>query len=176
MNPTKRKEIGFLAETIREGLELRTPLDVEEAVIRLGGSLQERARLDGKMEALVQKAGERFEIILCAAKPDTRKRFSIAHELGHLFLHMGYLVNPDLWREAKDYHDSVYYRFGYGIEEAEANEFAAAFLMPEDEFQQAIENHTEKGRCAVQAVAEYFHTSKDAVMMRGRLLVIFRPE
>lgn len=176
MNPTKRKEINSLAETIRDGLDLKTPVDVEAAVSRLGGELCEESALEGKMEALVRKTGERFQIVLCADKPATRKRFSIAHEMGHLFLHMGYLLNPDTWREAQDYQDAVYFRFGYGTEEAEANEFAAAFLMPESEFGKMVERHTKDGRCSVQAIADHFNTSKDAVLTRGRLLGLFRPE
>ena len=176
MNPTKRKEISSLAETIRDGLDLQTPIDVEAAVIRLGGELREEPALEEKMEAFVRKSGERFQIVLSADKPDTRKRFSIAHELGHLFLHMGYLVNPDMWRDARDYQDAVYFRFGYGTEEAEANEFAGAFLMPEAEFEKVAERHTNGGRCSVQAIADHFKTSKDAVLTRGRLLGLFRPE
>jgi Zn-dependent peptidase ImmA (M78 family) len=31
-------------------------------------------------------------------KARARRNFSVAHELGHLFLHMGYIVSPEKWR------------------------------------------------------------------------------
>jgi Zn-dependent peptidase ImmA (M78 family) len=174
MTPRQRSEIALLAEIIRDGLELNTPVNVEEAVKRLGGRLVEKDALELGMEAKVRRDGERFEIEIEKNKPALRKRFSVAHELGHLFLHMGYLVNPDLWSNTDEYKDSVYYRFGHGIEEDEANEFAAAFLMPEGEFQKIAGEHVRDGLCSLEGVASHFRTSKDAALIRGRSLGVFR--
>lgn len=175
MTASQREDINRLAETIREGLDLDMPIDIEEAVNRLGGTLSASA-LDDKIEALVRKNGDRFEIVIHNDKPNPRKRFSIAHELGHLFLHMGYLVDPGKWGKAEEYKDSVYYRFGFGIEEDEANEFAAAFLMPEREFREAIAGNSKGGKCAIANVANVFDASKSAVIRRGQLLGIFSAE
>ncbi len=56
-----------------------------------------------------------------------RKRFTIAHELGHLFLHLQkFIENPKLYSVFKrDKKDS-------SIEEREANFFAANLLVPEE--------------------------------------------
>jgi hypothetical protein len=131
MKAEKRKEINDLAKTLREGLDIRTPVDVYQTVMQLGGEVLEDEQLESGVEALVRKCGEQFEIVLHSESRRYRKRFSVAHEIGHLLLHMGYLISPDDWNKASDYKDSVRYRFGHGIEEEEANEFAAAFLMPE---------------------------------------------
>jgi Zn-dependent peptidase ImmA (M78 family) len=168
----QRKEINRLAETIREGLELDLPVRVEQAVERLGGTL-EFGCLDSKVEALIQKDGERFKIVVRDTNPPARNRFSVAHELGHLFLHMGYLVDPDKWTNAKEYTDSVYFRYGHGVEEDEANEFAAAFLMPESEFKQAVRSAAKDGDFSIEDVAKVFDASTAAVARRGRLLGIF---
>jgi Zn-dependent peptidase ImmA (M78 family) len=170
----QKREIAVLAEIIRDGLELSTPINVEDAVKRLGGKLVEKESMEAGMEAMVRRDGERFEIIIQKNKPAVRKRFSVAHELGHLFLHMGYLVNPDLWSNTDEYRDSVYYRFGHGIEEEEANEFAANFLMPENEFQEVAGKHIRDGYCSVEGVASHFRTSKDAALIRGRSIGVFR--
>lgn len=176
MTPTKRREIDSLAETILEGLELQVPFNIETAVARLGGIFEQRQMTKNQPEAFIKKVGERFCIVLNINHQEARKRFSVAHELGHLFLHMGYLTDPDTWQNAKEYQDSVFYRYGYGVEEAEANEFAAAFLMPKDEFCRVVEEKTANGQCLIEAVAAHFNTSKEATLNRGRLLGMFRSE
>jgi Zn-dependent peptidase ImmA (M78 family) len=173
MSPAKRAEINLLATTIRDGLELESPIDVQEAVKRLGGILTMENSLENNMEAKVRKSGDSFQIVLQKTKPAARKRFSIAHEIGHLFLHMGYLIDPEKWNRTQEYRDSIYYRFGHGLEEREANEFAAAFLMPEDEFKDIAQQTENTGAGLLNAIALHFQTSKDAVLNRGRMLGIF---
>jgi Zn-dependent peptidase ImmA (M78 family) len=174
MDQRRQREICLLAETVRESLELQVPVDVEEAVRRLGGNLVENHELEEGMEAKVSQKGERFEIVIHDGKPKARKRFSVAHELGHLLLHMGYLVDPERWSKSDEYRDSVYYRFGHGIEEEEANAFAAAFLMPEADFRDIARRYAKDGLVSVEKVARHFLTSKDATMVRGSVLGVFR--
>ena len=173
MNATRFQEISALADTIRASLELRVPVDVQEAVARLGGTVLERKVGPNQPEAAVYKEGERFKIALEHSVLPARKRFSIAHELGHLFLHMGYLTDPDSWKATNEYQDSVYHRFGYGTEEAEANLFAAAFLMPENEFRVAVQM-TNGSKDQVKDLAAHFRTSASAVLRRGQELGLFR--
>jgi Zn-dependent peptidase ImmA (M78 family) len=173
MNPKKFQEISALADTVRDSLELDIPVDLNEAVKRLGGLLCEIRIDESQPEATVRKAGERFEISLRHNAIPARKRFSIAHELGHLFLHMGYLRDPETWQKSHDYKDSIYHRFGYGIEEEEANLFAAAFLMPEKEFRVAAQIHPQSQE-SLKRIAQHFGTSVTAVLRRGQDLGVFR--
>ena len=60
----------------------------------------------------------------------TKRRFVIAHELGHYLLH---------WRLSKIYSDdeeslNQWYQRNFSSEEVEANEFASEFLMPSELF------------------------------------------
>ena len=174
MDHKKTSEISALAEVVRESLELGVPVDVTEAVNRLGGIVKEVDTAPGEPEAAVKRTGERFEITIKKNHLPTRTRFSVAHELGHLFLHMGYLVNPDTWGHSSEYCDSVYHRFGYGIEEAEANLFAAAFLMPEAEFRKAVSELGSNGDIPVKELANHFKTSAAATLKRGQELGVFR--
>jgi Zn-dependent peptidase ImmA (M78 family) len=87
---------------------------------------------------------------------------------------MGYLVNPETWGHSSEYCDSVYHRFGYGIEEAEANLFAAAFLMPEAEFRKAVSELESNGDIPVKELANHFKTSAAATLKRGQELGVFR--
>lgn len=174
MDKRKKREIAALADTIRESLELRTPVDVVRAVERLGGKLNEVSDWEGIEEARIRRTGERFEIDIRKAHLAARKRFSVAHELGHLFLHMGYLISPETWGNSSEYRDSVYHRFGYGIEEAEANLFAAAFLMPEHEFRRAIGDLGTTGNVPIKQIADHFKTSVTAALRRGQELGVLR--
>jgi Zn-dependent peptidase ImmA (M78 family) len=170
----KSSEISTLANVSRESLELSVPIDVSEAVVRLGGTVKEIDTGPDEPEATVKRAGERFEITIKKNHLSTRKRFSLAHELGHLFLHMGYLVNPDTWGRSSDYCDSVYHRFGYSIEEAEANLFAAALLMPEEDFRRAVNELGNNGNIPIKELASHFRTSAAATLRRGQELGVFR--
>jgi Zn-dependent peptidase ImmA (M78 family) len=62
-----------------------------------------------------------------AYKNDTHCRFTVAHELGHLFLHWSF-PRPRLAPEAQKPSDPS----PSGRIEKEANQFAAAFLMPRE--------------------------------------------
>lgn len=59
-------------------------------------------------------------IILNKNFSNDRKRFTIAHELGHILLHNHFPISS------------------YRDKEAEANEFASEFLMPEDEIKNSL--------------------------------------
>lgn len=177
MTSTKRKQINTLAESIREELKLTSPVNLEEAIEILNGNLKYiDSPIDNKIEAKIEKDGDSFTIQVQQKEPQTRVNFSIAHEIGHLFLHMGYLINPEMWEETGEYNDSVYYRFGYSEEEYEANEFAGAFLMPRAEFLSILEDSKIESRVDIENIANHFNVSKEAVLIRGRWLGVFRWE
>lgn len=75
----------------------------------------------------IRKQDDGFIIYISPFQSTERRKFTIAHELGHLFLHMGYRINSDLWNKQMD---ATYYRAGDSLLEYQANEFAAALLMP----------------------------------------------
>lgn len=71
----------------------------------------------GKGDAMTQIRGESIFIVYDDNKPVVRKRFSVAHELGHLYLgHLHGHSSSDLNTESFD--------------QVEANAFAAHLLMP----------------------------------------------
>jgi Zn-dependent peptidase ImmA (M78 family) len=174
MNETKKREISSLAQVVRDSLELETPIDVFDAVTKLGGTLRTMAGDFGEPEALVRRTEERFEIWLKNAHSPLRQRFSVAHELGHLFLHMGYLLKPETWARSDEYKDSVYHRYGFGVEEIEANLFAAALLMPEREFRINAEylSHLDSS-ALLKSLSRHFKTSAAATLRRGKELGVF---
>jgi len=162
MDGKKRQQINQIAESARAAFKLASPVDVMKAVEMLGGRIEQSK---SEHEATISKAdGGTFVVRLDSSKPVVRRTFSLAHELGHLILHMGF--GREKWRESGDYEES-FARSGWSEEEYEANEFAAAFLMPRYEFREFAATHD------VKAVAEHFGVSVDAALTRGRWLGVY---
>ena len=177
MNRARRRDIDQLAGKVREALDLaEIPVRPVLAIERLGGSVR-HSQVSGpdgtEADACVRKHGDEFIIELNSTGDSPRDTFSLAHEVGHLFLHMGYLVSPEKWNRATDYHDSVKYRYGYSEEELEAHEFAGAFLMPVDDYRSFVQENASDGQIALAIVAEHFGVSRQASLTRGRWLGLF---
>lgn len=111
---------------------------------RPGGSIEDvvRGKLNGSIEDqdtnawLAEESGSievrgfrDFTIFISLFTGYLRDRFTVAHELGHYFLHS---------RMGKTAIRAT--RFGTGRVEWEANWFAAAFLMPADVFKHCIDS------------------------------------
>jgi len=173
MDSTRRKGIGSFADRLRSNLGLSIPVSPEDAVAKLQGRIQDvdpRQLLGGeaKIVKTEEASGVKFEIWVDRTKSLNRRRFSIAHEIGHLFLHMGYLIDPAKWDAIRVRDESAYFRGGTSEQEFEAHEFAAAFLMPEGEFKQCAETADD-----LTEVAQKFEVSIDAAINRGRWLNIY---
>jgi predicted transcriptional regulator len=174
VNPQRRAAIDRVAEKIRKVCGVNTPVDTERLVHTLGGHLEEQSGLD--YEAQIVRHNGAFTITLDRQKPSLRKTFSIAHEIGHLVLHMGFLLDRSTWERSATFTDSVYYRSGHTEEEREADEFAAALLMPRDEFVKVAQGHLTPKGYNVPKIAAHFRVSDDAALTRGRWLGVFRWE
>ncbi|MGG7058275.1 ImmA/IrrE family metallo-endopeptidase [Clostridium tertium] len=109
---------------------------------------------------------EKNDINIYVNEDDTieRKRFTIAHELGHYFLHLQCNQNT----EFVDMHR----RTGYKTElpkEKEANQFAAAILMPQEkvkELYNSIKNLGVSESFIIEWLSEKFFVSKPAMKFR----------
>lgn len=93
--------------------------------------------------------------------PNNRKRFTIAHEIGHYLLHSKDILHYDL-----EELDKVYFRAKSILsrEETEANFFAAEILMPDSLIDKCIDS----GINSVEELAKFFEVSEEA--MRYRLI------
>ncbi len=148
------------AEVLREyGLET-VPIDPVVLADRLGIFVHNAKFSDDNLVGMIAKRGGTVTMLVNAADPPFRKRFTIAHELGHYFLHL---------QEDGDYVDNEVNLFrGSGDEttevtperrrEIQANMFAAALLMPED----AVQQEWPRVR-KIQGMARRFNVS-EAVM------------
>lgn len=165
MDNATRIMINSLTQDILTLFNIQIPIqDIDELVGMLGGSIQtDFSCTDGS----VVKEGESFRILVSPFQDEKRRRFTIAHELGHLFLHMGYLTNAELW-ERQD--ENIYHRLGSSEKEYQANEFAAAFLMPQKEYIKIMNENIIGNKVNTSKVAEYFNVSVEAASNRGKFL------
>ncbi|WP_081972805.1 ImmA/IrrE family metallo-endopeptidase [Paracoccus sanguinis] len=141
---------------------------IHNIVAELGG----RIRYDDNVlmdetcpEAIVVDPDGKFEIALPTVTSEARDRFTIAHELGHFFLHFPQVqkMSPSTPMAATrrvDENDKEQQRA-----EWEANWFAASFLMPEIDFRK----HYPSG---LNHSASFFGVSRRAIDVRARSLKI----
>lgn len=170
MNNEMRTQINALAEDIIKLFDIPTPIDDMSAVVEaLGGELQVDMNVgsfsDGKIEC--KNTNSKFLIKVPYGQSKSRKNFTIAHEIGHLFLHMGYLIDEELWEESQK---AIFYRQGNSETELQANEFAAALLMPRKKYKEILDEFTVDNYVLISKVADYFNVSIDAASYRGKWL------
>ncbi len=168
MDAILRKKINELAYDILQAYNIGAPIhNIDSIVKKIGGTIEEVDSLGIFSDGRVMKKENRFTIYVPKHQPLQRRNFTIAHELGHLFIHMGYMIDDELWNNS----DGVTFdRFGNSEGELQANEFAAAFLMPEDKYKEVMEENSEGNEVYISKVAEYFHVSIDAAAYRGKWL------
>lgn len=132
----RRKYIRSLAEQILAAHDAcRTPVDVMRLAAALNAQIHNDVAADNLSGFLVRDVNTRRSLIgVNSTHTETRKRFTIAHEIGHLMLHEGDALHVDqrngidlgLRMKHRDQGSSL----GIDDEEKEANLFAAELLMP----------------------------------------------
>lgn len=117
------------------------------------------------------------EIYLDAKQSEQRKLFTLAHELGHLFLDLGWSPFQKLaGEEPKEKVISINYNRDKDkkddtteFSERAADEFAGAFLMPKSDVEDVI-SETMSDSEKVAQVSRIFNVTKRAA--RNRLIVL----
>lgn len=160
-----KQSIYSLAETVAQNLDFKPGDDLIPIVSKLGGgvSYKDFWRLDaGDSGSLEIESDGKFTIFVAANTSSLRDRFTIAHELGHFILHF-------LWRNANS-DDKIKCmnatRYGSDRAEWEANWFAAAFLMPSQEFTELYNLHGDD----FVSLANHFDVSVKAAQTRAKAL------
>ena len=173
----RSNQIVTLVSALHKGLaiNLDSPVDASAMARALGGKVIVVSDDEIEHEACIEKKGETFEIKVKDFHPP-RMTFSIAHELGHLFLHMGYMTDEKRFAALADghaYDRNTTYEFGKTEEEYEANSFASELLMPRLQFLEAVRLFSSAGSCDIPRLANRFGVSKQAAVTRGRWLGVF---
>ncbi|MFC5471047.1 ImmA/IrrE family metallo-endopeptidase [Cohnella suwonensis] len=124
------------------------------------------------ISGIISKQDDNVTIYINRNEPPARQKFTIAHELGHLFLHMtdedgNFLDNSvSLYRTNNS---TMPLPAEVANREAEANRFAAALLMPKDaiEFEWLFAD-------SVEEMAKTFEVSEIAMKIRLKSLGIIK--
>jgi Zn-dependent peptidase ImmA (M78 family) len=157
---TVEKVASFIADKLEFGIGDPIELLVE----KLGGEIKigwNRAdEIDGG--SIVASSLNDFTIHISELTSPRRDRFTIAHELGHLVLHLSKVqeLNPEVSMRATrwiDENDADQQRA-----EWEANWFAAELLMPRDKFKDVLLEYGEN------YAAMLFNVSKAAAHVRAK--------
>ncbi|MGY5352006.1 ImmA/IrrE family metallo-endopeptidase [Wenyingzhuangia sp. IMCC45533] len=148
------------------------PIDVEALAQKLDIKIDKQNLEDNLSGFFVRKEG-RNVIGLNENHSEVRKRFTIAHEIGHFNLHSEQPLFIDYYQE-KIYRRNKNTNDDYEIER-EANIFAANLLMPEHLISQQIDNlpdnlsYVEQVNC----LTKVFNVSKQAMDIRLKSLGYF---
>lgn len=129
------------------------PLDVEGLASSIGIKVFKEA-LSPDISGYLKRQGGAWIIGVNSLHHPRRQRFTIAHELGHFFLHrnLGEFEDRALFRKENQ-------RSG---REYEANDFAARLLMPEHELRLSMERNNGD----VAEIAKVFGVSELATRFR----------
>lgn len=159
----KKSEMSIVARHMA-----KAPVDLEAIFAELGieyGKLW----MDDDASGSITRNGDGFSISVNALEPETRQRFTAAHELAH------YLLHRDLMDDGKRMNRHVDTLYGGGepsgdvifkrSHEIEANRIAAQIVMPKKLIE---EEHAKNADTA--ALARKFAVSKPAMEIRLKTL------
>jgi Zn-dependent peptidase ImmA (M78 family) len=132
------------------------PVSLRDVVSALNLELVQKTGEPFSCEAALEPLGDTHAIVLNGPGDERRRRFTIAHEIGHFVLHPG---------RCRPERDGVVNE-AMRAEEREADSFAAELLMPEHLVRQAVQ---EQG-ADTALLADRFQVSPKAMTIRLRRL------
>lgn len=160
-----KKQVFEFAEMVAERFDVDAGDDLYDFVSRIGGEIVVADTfLDDPAQSgsLYVDAENSFRIVISSHTSPKRDRFTIAHELGHFFLHY---ILPQRYADSSKAKMFALRKDSDRIE-WEANWFASAFLMPEIEFKE-IHSHYNGD---IEDVADHFDVSVAAAEIRAKSL------
>ena len=175
---TQREIETHALSILQRANALSPPINLEKIAIYLDANIHEQIFEDQVSGALVIKDGGKH-ILVNSSHHRNRQRFTIAHEIGHLSLHTS---DVDLLVDQLfvDTQMRVYQRVGGSDsaayqgesstttpeQEREANQFAAALLMPEQLLRERVDQNMLADEHDVSILAKEFGVSEQAMYIR----------
>lgn len=119
---------------------------------------------DSKISGQIEKEDGLFKIYVNRKHPLTRKRFTIAHEIGHYISFLKKSYSEEQLKNNTSHED---YAISYRKKdvcskaETEANQIAAEMLMPEDKVRELMDKNL-----TPEEMADIFYVSPSAMTIR----------
>ncbi len=140
---------------------LLPPFDVVGFGKELGLEIKESNQLPAKVSGFIKETDNQVSICVNQLDSLNRKRFTIAHELGHYFLHSDKLKSGII-----DGVDTLNRDGRADPIEYEANKFAADLLMPEELFRELWSQENS----SITSMSGIFSVSESAIAIRAKTL------
>lgn len=158
------KEIRDSVEQLLKQRKVRRPpVPVERIAEGLGLAIR-YTPADEELSGAIIRTHKEVVIGVNSRHHSNRRRFTIAHELGHYRLHSGVEVHvdEDFRVNLRDEESSK----GVNWEEVEANRFAAELLMPTKFLLRDVEKFRGIDAGAIQVLARRYKVSAEAMEIR----------
>lgn len=159
MNKGKLAAINLRNEI---GIEGPDEIELEDVIIGRGGFVKymSMGKIDGR---IVYGKSISTVFINSDIKYEGRRRFALAHELGHLEMHKGSKIHDD--GASLNWFNEMETKLKRGNHEYEANQFATEFLMPMDSFKKSAKGKKLSPQLIRDLATEY-NTSLTSVAFR----------
>ena len=131
LRPRYKRIDQKVAELLQKHGVVSPPVPVEEITAGLGAQVALENFKDEISGLLVRRPGS-IIIGVNKSQSPTRRRFTIAHEIGHLVMHSGALEAVHIDKNFEVHLRSAASSTAEDVAEIEANAFAASLLMPRD--------------------------------------------
>jgi Zn-dependent peptidase ImmA (M78 family) len=141
------------------------PVNIEQLIRDLGIELDSKAELHSDISGQLERLDDgKYKISVNKNHHYYRRRFSMAHELGHFLLHL-HLVDEGV-DDSKMYRSTDTGRFYNekitNVHETEANKFASHILTPD----KLVETAIQKNGNDAQTLSKIFKVSEQAMKIR----------
>ncbi len=145
----------------------KVPVNIVKLANNYGIDVYE-AELDNKISGAIRYNAEndKFEILVNKNNAEVRQRFTIAHELGHYFLHESILKSSDVHIDTL-YRTSSETNITTKEQEKEVDYFAGALLINKMAVEKIISNYS------IEEMSEIFGVSSSAMTVRLNILELF---
>jgi Zn-dependent peptidase ImmA (M78 family) len=154
------------------------PVPVEQIAKAYGVAVRYQA-FKGDVSGMLYRDGPNSVIGINASDVEVRQRYTIAHELGHLFLHPG----RDVWvdRNVRVNFRNAESGLAVNYEEIQANAFAAELLMPwkwviDEATMRVRTGQAQNVRQLIESLSKQFLVSRPAMEYRLINLGLIDPE
>lgn len=147
------------------------PINIEDIIIQLGGEIIDYDLEYGVLAEIISSKKDNFTIKIINDISKEKRKFLLAKQLGHLFLHLDFLKG----NSKISFKDNISNRiYPNRWKHLQAYEFAKNFLMPEKEFRKVAQMNLNGHKYNTKKIAEYFKVSLNKASYRGKQLGLFR--